>query len=607
MSTATSRFELAVVTGLLAIHTCLLSWSAYCHSPVATEIGHLPAGISHWQFQRFDLYRVNPPLVRIAAALPVMFARPATNWSHYDLDPLVRSEADVGVDFAVANGKRTFFLFTLARWGCIPFSWIGACVCYRYSRMLFGRAAGLSALGLWCFCPNILGHGSLLMPDMPGAALGIAASYRFWRWLQRPTWPAAVAAGCMLGLAELTKTTLVIFYPLWALLWIAYRVVGLPIIARRLSREAGMLVAQWVISLYILNLGYGFEGTWQRLADYRFQSNVLKGPSMSTADSTASNRFAQSMFGRMPVPLPRNYVQGIDTQRLDLERGKVSFLAGRWNDCGWWYFYLYGLAIKIPLGAWILLVLATVIASVPRLRSVTWRDEMVLLAPAGALLLFVSSQTGFSIHFRYILPAFPFLFIWASRSFQRLDLRTMGRSLNWRQFYRTVAIGSFVYFVGSSLGQFPHSLSYFNELVGGPRNGHEHLLDSNIAWGQDLLYLKTWYDAHPEARPLYLAMFGLLNPQLAGIEFRLPPDALQTERDGKFLPSPGWYVIDVNHLHNSGHTVVDESGKLRRLELNDRIFRRFLGLQPEGIIGYSFYVYHIPDSPEIVIRQDVKE
>jgi hypothetical protein len=59
--------------------------------------------------------------------------------------------------------------------------------------------------------------------------------------------------------------------------------------------------------------------------------------------------------------------------------------------------------------------------------------------------------------------------------------------------------------IASSLGVYPHSLSYFNELVGGPANGHAHLLDSNIDWGQDLLLLKEWLDAHPEASPLGLA------------------------------------------------------------------------------------------------------
>jgi hypothetical protein len=57
---------------LLAVQAALLAWSAYIHSPTTDEIAYLPAGISHWQFGRFELYRANPPLVRMVAALPVL-------------------------------------------------------------------------------------------------------------------------------------------------------------------------------------------------------------------------------------------------------------------------------------------------------------------------------------------------------------------------------------------------------------------------------------------------------------------------------------------------------------------------------------------------------
>lgn len=51
----------------------------------------------------------------------------------------------------------------------------------------------------------------------------------------------------------------------------------------------------------------------------------------------------------------------------------------------------------------------------------------------------------------------------------------------------TVAI-AFTASIGSALATYPHTLSYFNELAGGPLNGPAHLLDANVDWGQDLLY-----------------------------------------------------------------------------------------------------------------------
>ncbi len=49
---------------------------------------------------------------------------------------------------------------------------------------------------------------------------------------------------------------------------------------------------------------------------------------------------------------------------------------------------------------------------------------------------------------------------------------------------------SLCWLAASSLWIYPHSLSYFNESIGGPLNGPEHLLGSNVDWGQDAAYVK---------------------------------------------------------------------------------------------------------------------
>lgn len=145
---------------------------------------------------------------------------------------------------------------------------------------------------------------------------------------------------------------------------------------------------------------------------------------------------------------------------------------------------------------------------------------------------------------------------------------------------------------------FSAHLSYFNELVGGPVHGHEHLLDSNIAWGQDLIFLKDWLNDHPEASPLHLASFGWVDPRLAGIHSTLPtvgPEGLLADaRDDALLgPQPGWYAIDVNHLHSVGDAVVDEQGDLRRPTTEYRNYHYFKRFKPVATAGYSIHIYHI--------------
>src|SRR4029453_17991507 len=96
-------------------------------------------------------------------------------------------EAEVGRAFVSANLDWWFGYFVLARWACIPLSLLGGYVCWRWAADLYGPYAGLLALVLWCFCPNVLAHAQMITPDTGAAALGVTAAYAFWRWLKAPT------------------------------------------------------------------------------------------------------------------------------------------------------------------------------------------------------------------------------------------------------------------------------------------------------------------------------------------------------------------------------------------------------------------------------------
>jgi len=60
-----------VVISILIIHTLMLIVTAWLHSPAIDEVGHLPAGLVTWKLGRYDVYSVNPPLMRMTAALPL--------------------------------------------------------------------------------------------------------------------------------------------------------------------------------------------------------------------------------------------------------------------------------------------------------------------------------------------------------------------------------------------------------------------------------------------------------------------------------------------------------------------------------------------------------
>jgi hypothetical protein len=576
----------ATAVSVLLIHGVLLTWMAFKNAPMFDEIALLPAGISHWQLASFDLYCVNPPLPRMCAAIPILFAGAETNWSDITRTSFSRPEFTVGTRFTQINGRRSLWLFTLARWACIPFSVLGGWVCFRWATELFGQGPGVVATVLWSFCPNILAWGSTITPDSAAAATGVMAGYNFWRWLKKPSWTNAAIAGTALGIAELSKTTWIILFILWPLLWFIARFRAPLIRTERIrARDGGQLITILLTGLYLINLGYGFEGSFRRLRDFDFVSATLGG---EPGRQLAGNRFRQSILGSIPIPVPANYLRGIDVQKSDFEVGKWSYLRGEQKLGGWYHYYCYGLAVKTPLGTIALAVLAIVLACASTRYRLPWRDEVIVIAPAVVILLLVSSQTGFNRYLRYVLPALPFMFVSISR---------VGRCLNSspRMFQVLVTLLLISSAIGS-LRVFPHSMSYFNSFAGGPVAGHTYLMDANLDWGQDLTYLKDWLDAHPAARPFHLQYFGYLRPEIAGV-YALPvppgPTAENTSLDPTGLgPQVGWHAVSVSDVFGYRHY-----GKAR-----DQ-FKYFQQLKPVAFAGYSIYIYFISEAEANQLRR----
>src|SRR5262249_14909483 len=154
-----------------------------------------------------------------------------------------------------------------------------------------------------------------------------------------------------------------------------------------------------------------------------------------------------------------------------------------------------------------------------------------------------------------------------------------------------IVVALVLWSVGSSLAVYPHSMSYFNEAAGGPDRGAEHLIDSNIDWGQDLLFLKKWLDQHPEARPLGLAYYNLVDPRTVGIDFYLPPRGEGPDYVRRWRPRPGYYAVDVNFVRGGTFYVIDGEGRFEHVSVHDYEYFRFF--QPIAKAGYSIFIYHI--------------
>jgi len=550
-----SRLVICLGYVVLTLHVGLLGWFATKNSPTQDEVAHLPSGLAIWRFGRSDLYRVNPPLVRAVAAIPVLFAAHDEDWDAYRPDLPTRQEWNVGKRFIVINGRHSLWLFVLARWVCIPFSLLGACVCWRWARELSGDLAGLLALSLWCFSPNILGHASLITPDIASVAFGLLAAWRFQQWLQRSDGRNAFLAGMTLGLALLTKTYWIFLLVLWPFIWLIYRHLQFR------KSEIWQLLALLLLGMNLLNMGYGFQGSFKPLGSYNFYSQALSGEIRNPETQHPANRFAETWMGQIPVPVPMDYVTGIDLQKLDFERGRWNYMFGESKQSdGWWYFYLLALVVKTPVGTLGLFALGFLCSF--KSKGTFWRSTLSLWLPALFLLVLASSQTTLNRHLRYVFPVLPVLFLLASQS---LESGKWGRYL--------AAIGLMVTIV-SSLAVVPRSLSFFNVACGGSNQGYRYLVDSNLNWGQDIPLVERWLEEHPQSRPLKIAWLAVYDLDAIGID--LPPAVSPPFQ-------PGWYIIGANRLvHPNDH------------------FAQFRKIEPVDRIGSGFFVYYLDHStPQI--------
>lgn len=136
--------------------------------------------------------------------------------------------------------------------------------------------------------------------------------------------------------------------------------------------------------------------------------------------------------------------------------------------------------------------------------------------------------------------------------------------------------------------------------------GHAHLVDSNIDWGQDLLHLRNWIQFHPEAQPMRVAYFGNISPEIAGLpiekppgggptkegetDFAIPPEQDKTPCD--YGPHPGWFAVSVNYLR----------GVTWNIGADYRYFRCFT---PVARAGYSIMIYHVTTEEANNVRQEL--
>lgn len=549
-----------VLQAILAMD-CARQWTA-----THDEYWHLPIGLRMWTLGKMDDDVINPPLVRLWSAIPLVLtgAKPGETAAKPDV-------GDIGDAFWSANERPQAWYF-LGRLMIVPLATLTGLIVVVWARAWYGEPAAMVSVLLSCCCPTVLANAAIVTHDLPLAAAWVATLFALVRFAERPSWRGALLFGVALGVAQLTKLTALVLGPLCIVLWFVLRVGSrqqtadvMPTAARLggFRQVAKFWLIAVLVALLVVNVGYLFRGTATSLNGLVLSSNRLQ-----------SVQRMLRPFGGLPVPLPRDYVAAADRLALDLERKHPVYLDEEWSDRPFARYYAAALSYKLPLSTLVLTLMAFGALAWPRPDSRDRRRALFLLI-AAAVLPVLASGSANQIGIRYILPTLPLLHLFAGQT-----ARWLGDS---RRRIVSLTVWAAVLMAPLALRFHPHQLAYFNALAGGPVDGRRHLVDSNIDWGQDLHALKAYLDEH-EVTNIRLAYFGTVIPSRVGIEAAAPPSR---------FPEPGWYAVSVNFVQGRPHAIRDARGNRTQAGIDEFGYFRFF--EPVARIGYSMDVYHLTE------------
>ena len=508
------------------------------------ELSYIPAGYSYVVTGDFRLNHEQPPLMKLLAGLgmlPLHPRLPVGNESWVAAgEGDVNTQWNFGREFLMGANHDAERLVLFARLPMVLVTMLLVVGVFLFARDLYGPTAGLLAATLCAFDPNILAHGRLATTDLGLACFVLWSVWAYRRLTREPTLARLAVAGVFLGLALLTKFSglfLLALYPLWSLV-LPFIPGGVAVPDSRWSRwtghaaanrvlfSVGLCAAVVVVALLVVSLGYFAPGR----ADLYFRDFFVVNVNVNFAFLT--------------------YFHGV------FHDGRVP------------YYFLAAFLLKTPLGLVLLLGLRA--ATQFRHRDEGWSDRVLLFSPVLIWFVIISWK-AFQIGLRYVLPVYPFLFVYASGivaspMFVRREVR--------------LGVGALVlWFMASSLAAYPHYLTYFNEIAGGPSHGIEWLDDSNVDWGQDLILLRDFLDENG-VTDAKLTPMGRYDPAMYGVPgVDMPPhEAVAILSNPN--PPPGVYAVSVHLLNRA---------KLSRPLVVDPL----RDLQPWAVLGHTIYVFDL--------------
>ncbi|HBI25259.1 MAG: Glycosyl transferase, family 39 [Candidatus Wolfebacteria bacterium GW2011_GWC2_39_22] len=632
---ASAQYVLLAI--ILSVSFLLMYDSSQKEAAIMDELAHIPAGYGYVSELDARLNPEHPPLVKIAAALPLLFLdlnfpTDSTAWKDD-----VNGQWVMGSQFLYESGNDADRILAVSRLGPIILMLLLSLLVFVWSRSLMGSWWALLPTTLTAFSPSMLAHGHYVTTDV-GASLGfILAIYFFGKFMLHNTKKNLAYAGVAYGIAQLLKFSAVLLIPLFLFLIAVF--VFVKAFNHRVSllsklgyfvnysfRYLGYLAGIFAVGYFLvylvyipITINYPMEkqksDTTYILSNFGGENNTipectitapkarcLADLTIAMTTNTIARPFAQYMLGVLMV-----------TQRA--AGGATGYFMNEVSNAGWWYYFPVVFFYKEPLPSLILIGFALLLGIGTFLKNFRGPSRLKerfftyvnLNFAEFSMLSFIalywlySMSSPLNIGVRHVLPTIPLMYILTAGRIkqwtrQELDL-SYGLLRNiltviWstlKSSFKTAIILFFVlWYIAEAFLAGPYFISYFNELADGTPNGYRIVTDSNYDWGQDLKRLAEFTEQNNISKIAVNYFGGGSLPYYFGDK----AVAWNSTMGNPKQEGIEWFAISINNLQSSIAPIVSDLHRNPEDEY-PWLLKDKSPYSPDARAGTSIFIYKL--------------
>ncbi|MFA6383405.1 MAG: glycosyltransferase family 39 protein [Parcubacteria group bacterium] len=620
-----------VLTFMLAV-SLLNAWN---DSAIFDETAHIGAAYTYVTQHEIRLNPEHPPLIKDLAGIPLLFLNLKFDVNQPFWDGSLPGKWDegqwaAGRSLLYGSGNNPDAIIFWARFPIVLLSLIFGLFLFRWGKELAGTLAGLLVLIFYAFDPNILGHDHFVTTDLGIAAFMAFSFYYYLKFVKFPNWKNVLLAGIFVGLLMLAKFSFIIILPIFALATIIFPLVSHidpeeknRFIAR--TKKLGEYISKgalvFLISLVVVWVVYAGntfkmqKETVSQVIEANFPVTNVENPK-----EIYTNKVLHWLNDHPATRPLTDFGIGISYVFRRVSGGNGAYFMGQVSSKGFRAYFPTVFLIKESIPALFFMLFALILGLIKiistfrkslddffrkNLRNILHYLRTHIVEFSMLLFIFlyayVSITGNLNIGFRHLFPILPFIYILTARGIANFlknkvprhkTIASYGhnspeaRELSKHEARETQKIHIFSivfslifsYLILGTISAYPNYMSYFNETVGGPKNGYHYVTDSNADWGQDLKRLQGFLDDNPQIGLIRVDYFG------GGDISYYIGDKYEQWYDSKRPIEAGWYAVSTNFLEGSLYdTAKPDNESYRWLKYKKPLYQ----------VGTSILIYYI--------------